>query len=431
VPDSRIARVVPISSRELTSQLELRERARPATNGAQPWSAQARTVRVLEVFQPETGGVPRYVSNLARGLVREGWPVTVAGPARALESSGLQELGVELLPILVRRSPNPLEDLAAVRELVRWCRERDVSVIHGHSTKASLLAALTGRRAGIPSVYTPHGWAFEREVKRPLRTSYALFEREMAHRYHAAVITVSASGRVAAERWHVTPRGRIRVIPTGLSPTPAVAKAAARRALGVGQEELVAAWVGRIGAQKRPQDLAPVARALRGTATVVALCDGLDGTALAGELRAAGVVVLDSALAPETVYAAADLLVHTSAWEACPLVVLEAMSASLPVIAYDVGGICEQVHAGRTGYLVAPGDVEMMVECVRALQRRPELLEAMGDAAQERLARLFAFSSMVDGIRGTYDAVVGGRPALDPHAPRRQGSIMDIADVVG
>ncbi len=432
MPDSRIAQVVPISSRELAPALELRDGARPATNGAQPRSVPAPPLHVLEVFQPETGGVPRYVANLARGLARAGWPVTVAGPERALESSGLQELGVELLPIVVRRSPHPLEDVAAVRALVRWCRERSVSVIHGHSTKASLLAALAGRRAGIPSVYTPHGWAFERLVQSPLRASYALFEREMAHRYHAAVVTVSLSGRAAAERWRVTPTGRIRVIPTGLSLAPAVAKAAARRRLGLPQDEFVAVWVGRIGAQKRPQELAPIARGLRGAATVLALCDGLEGTVLAGELEAAGVVALDSGLAPEVAYAAADVLLHTSAWEACPLVVLEAMSASLPVVAYDVGGVCEQVQAGRTGYLVAPGDIEMVCECVTALHRRPELREAMGQASRERVRRLFAFSSMVDAIRATYSAVAGGRPVFDQEtSARRQKPVRDFADVIG
>jgi glycosyltransferase involved in cell wall biosynthesis len=432
VPDSLIAQVVPITGRELASRLDLREGSRPSRNGAQARSAAQPPLHVLEVFQPEIGGVPRYVANLARGLARDGWPVTVAGPARALESSGLDELGVELLPIVVRRSPHPLEDSAAIRRIARWSRERSVSVIHGHSTKASLLAAVAGRRAGVPSVYTPHGWSFERLVQPAVRASYALFEREMATRYHAAVITVSSSGRAAAERWRVTPRGRIRVVPTGLSPTPAVSKQAARRRLGLTQDGLVAVWVGRVGAQKRPQDLGPIARALQGSATVLALCDGLHGSTLEGELRAAGVILLDSALHPEIAYAAADVLLHTSAWEACPLVVLEAMSAALPVVAYDVGGVSEQVQAGRTGYLVAPGDAGMMCECVRALGRRPELRRAMGDAARERVARLFAFPSMLEEIRGTYVAVAGGRPGLDQQlAPRRPERGVDVVDVVG
>ncbi|HEY6398367.1 MAG TPA: glycosyltransferase family 4 protein [Solirubrobacteraceae bacterium] len=423
---------MPITSRELASQLALGDGAGPETNGMQPRSTRASPLHVLEVFQPETGGVPRYVANLARGLLRDGWPVTVAGPPRALESSELQELGVEILPIAVRRAPHPLQDLATVRQIARWCRERDVSVIHGHSTKASLLAALAGRRAGIPSVYTPHGWAFERLDRPALRASYALFEREMAHRYHAAVITVSSSGRAAAERWRVTPKGRIRVVPTGLSPTPVVSKATARRRLGLRPEEYVAVWVGRTGDQKRPQDLAPIARGLRGSTTVLALCDQLQGSALGDELEAAGVLVLDSEMDPEIAYGAADVLLHTSSWEACPLVVLEAMWASRPVVAYDVGGLSEQVQAGRTGYLVAQGDVGMMCECIRALARRPELREAMGEAAHQRVAKLFAYSSMLEGIRDTYTSVAGGRPVLEQgFDARRRKPVMDIADVAG
>ena len=426
--------VVPIPGRRPASPLGERGVAVAAT-GSEAQRSPIRPLHVLQVFQPATGGVPRYVESLTRGLLADGWPVTVAGPAQALSGSRLAELGADLVPIDVRRSPHPLEDAAAVRRLARWCRERDVAVIHGHSTKASMLAALGGRLAGVPSVYTPHAWAFEQLVSVPLRASYALYERELAHRYHAAIVTASASERRSAERWRVTPRGRIRVIRTGLSPEASTGRAAARQRIGLRHDEFAAVWVGRVGAKKRPHDLSPIARRLRGVATVMALCDGLVETGLANELRAAGAVVLEPDIDPAAAYAAADLLLHTSAWEACPLVVLEAMSAGLPIVAYDVGGLSEQVQAGRSGYLVAPGDIEMMCECVTALAHRPKFREAMGEAGQERVASLFDYSTMLDGFRDVYRAVVDGRPVVEPepasaHLTSVPSSIAGIADAV-
>ena len=117
------------------------------------------------------------------------------------------------------------------------------------------------------------------------------------------------------------------------------------------------------------------------------------------------------------------------------MVVLEAMSAGLPIVAYDVGGVSEQVQAGRSGYLVAPRDIEMMCECVTALAHRPKFREAMGEAARERVASLFDYSTMLDGFRDVYRAVVDGRPVVEPepasaHLTSVPSSIAGIADAV-
>jgi glycosyltransferase involved in cell wall biosynthesis len=367
-------------------------------------------LHVLQVFQPDIGGVPRYAAALAQGLVANGWRVSVACPPNAWVCDNLRSAGIEILPMHAARGPRPWQDARAIRKLVRWCREREISLIHGHSTKAGLLVAMAGRITGVPSIYTPHGWAFEMEVPPPLRLTYALAERQFARRCHAAVMTVSAFERGDAERWRVTPRGQIQVVRTGLPEMPHIDKAAARRALGVDEEGTVAAWVGRTGPQKRAGDLAAIARALGEEVTVVALCDGIHGTPLAGELAEAGVVVADPGCGPATVYAAADIMLHTSQWEACPLVVLEAMAAGLPVVAYSVGGVPEQVQAGRTGHLVERGDVEMLCQCVLALARNPDVRRRMGEAGHQRATRVFNYGAMLERIMQAYMVVVG------PHA---------------
>lgn len=378
---------------------------------------------VLQVFEPRTGGVPRYTENLARGLLDHGWRVSVACSPQCKVHDALLATGIDVMALDVRRSLQPARDSRAVAQLARWCREHNVTLIHGHSSKAGMLVALAGARAEIPSVYTPHGWAFERLVGPPLRAQYAFVERQLAVRYHAAVVTVSDSGRAAAERWRVAPRGRIRVVRTGLPPAPSIGRDAARRRLGIEPESLVAAWVGRVGAQKQPDHLTSIARHLAGRVEVVALCDGVHGTELADELRAAEVRLLDPGAEPAAVYAAADLLVHTSAWEASPLVVLEAMGAKLPVVAYDVGGLREQVRPGRTGFLVKPGDIEAMCRSVLALARDPLAREEIGNQAHRTVATAFSYSSMLDQIGQVYTAIAAGHGASRRPARRRPRSL--------
>ena len=61
-------------------------------------------------------------------------------------------------------------------------------------------------------------------------------------------------------------------------------------------------------------------------------------------------------------YQAADLYLHAAKVETFGLVVTEALSCGLPVIATDVGGIAEQVQNGLTGKLVPMGNAEAMAK---------------------------------------------------------------------
>jgi glycosyltransferase involved in cell wall biosynthesis len=288
-----------------------------------------------------------------------------------------------------------------------------VDVIHAHSTKASLLAAWASWLTGVPSVYTPHAWAFDREGSPAVRKAYAAFERAMA-RTHKEIIAVAESERRAASRAGIRPLGgTVRLARTGLPagldvPTRAEARSALRLAL----ETNVVAWVGRRAAQKRPQDLAPLAALLRreGIQLVAAgweLADAPQGRALLAEHGR----ILPEDVDPAVLYSAADMFVQTSAWEANPLSVLEAMRASLPVVAYRIGGLPELVQDGITGYLVPPGAVESLALRLIKLAGSPIERSLLGDAGRRRCELCFPFQGMLDKIESTYWSAIAQRDA--------------------
>ena len=62
-----------------------------------------------------------------------------------------------------------------------------------------------------------------------------------------------------------------------------------------------------------------------------------------------------------------DISVLPSFYEGMGRVVLEAMAAGKPVVASRVGGVPEFVEDGVTGYLISPGDVEVLVDRLKAL----------------------------------------------------------------
>ncbi|TMK65991.1 MAG: glycosyltransferase family 4 protein, partial [Actinobacteria bacterium] len=103
-------------------------------------------VPVLEVLQPEDGGVAEHVLRLATGLHGRGWAVEVATPAASAIVPPLREAGVPVHDLEMVRRPG-LRDLGAARALRAIDRRGGYRLVHGHSSKAgALVRAVLPRR---------------------------------------------------------------------------------------------------------------------------------------------------------------------------------------------------------------------------------------------------------------------------------------------
>lgn len=95
------------------------------------------------------------------------------------------------------------------------------------------------------------------------------------------------------------------------------------------------------------------------------------------------------------ILASADVFVLPSISEACPIVVLEAMSMARPIVATSVGGVPEQIRHQREGLLVESQSSNAISEAVLwCLQHQSEAL-SMGASARQRVQRIFDTSVVV------------------------------------
>ena len=110
------------------------------------------------------------------------------------------------------------------------------------------------------------------------------------------------------------------------------------------------------------------------------------------------------------VVAGLDVLVMTSTAEASSMPVLEAMAVGAPVVAADVGGVRELVHADGTnpsGIVVPPRDPEAAARAILALLSQPDEAARMGSTGRRVAGERFSLQACANRHLKAYKASTG------------------------
>jgi colanic acid/amylovoran biosynthesis glycosyltransferase len=92
-------------------------------------------------------------------------------------------------------------------------------------------------------------------------------------------------------------------------------------------------------------------------------------------------------------------LVLTSFAEGLPVVIMEALALTRPVLSTYIAGIPELVRPGENGWLVPPGDVDAAAEALKEIGRAtPGRLDEMGRAGQARVRERHSTAVEVDRL---------------------------------
>jgi glycosyltransferase involved in cell wall biosynthesis len=105
-------------------------------------------------------------------------------------------------------------------------------------------------------------------------------------------------------------------------------------------------------------------------------------------------------------YDRADLVVHPTLYEGSSLVTLEAMAHAKPVVGTRVGGIPDKIEEGINGFLVPPGDEELLCEAVvRALSLGSQLA-GLGAEGRRRVESGFNWAQRQRQLMKLYEQVI-------------------------
>ncbi len=108
------------------------------------------------------GGAQKYVFELATNpLIRKDFSVSVVTGDHGELIEKLKQKGVRADTLYVKNSMNPLSTISELRKMVLFFKEERPHIIHINSSKMAFVASLAGKMAGVPYiVFTAHNWTF-------------------------------------------------------------------------------------------------------------------------------------------------------------------------------------------------------------------------------------------------------------------------------
>ena len=109
----------------------------------------------------------------------------------------------------------------------------------------------------------------------------------------------------------------------------------------------------------------------------------------------------------DTVYAALDVFLLPSFFEALNNSLLAAMAYEIPSIAFNKGALGEIIENEKSGLLVSGPDVVEICEALKRILQNQEFAAAIGKEGRKRVEQNFSAEHMVDGIIRVYAEVLG------------------------
>jgi glycosyltransferase involved in cell wall biosynthesis len=290
-----------------------------------------------------------------------------------------------------------------LKDLLLELRRRP-GLINAHNFRGQVFAWVCAGLLKLPLALTQHGFT-PRSLKQRLYMQIAL---HMGGSRRVRRIACVAQSIAKLYMRAGTPPAKLDVIPNGLPPYAAPPRQVAAPLVG---------FVGRLDAEKGPDlfldAVLPLCRQ-RPELQAVLLGEGRKTAALRARIDAAG---LDGRIHlagyqndMAAWFARISVLALSSRAEGTPMVLLEAMRAGTPIVAFAVGGVPDMIEDGVNGLLAAPGDTEALSARIERLLADPQLAGHLASAGYLRQSRDYDLATLAKRWRCFYALAREGAP---------------------
>jgi glycosyltransferase involved in cell wall biosynthesis len=288
-------------------------------------------------------------------------------------------------------------------------------VVHVATEFALGLAGLkTARRLGLPLVASAHTdydkYAARYGVDWALRAGWHYLRW-----FYGQAHTVLCPSHIYEEHLHSRGVTHTGVWSRGVDPAifhPRFRNDAYRQALGVGPNDLLVTYIGRIAREKSLMLLLKAWDALvpiRGSAKLVLVGRGpLEDEIRRRDIPGVHVTGLKHGLELSAAYASADIFAFPSATETFGNSLLEAMGSGLPSLVAAAGGVLEFARHGENAWLIAPNSAAAITQGLRRLIEDESLRRKLSAGAL-RTAGERGWDEVYDQLLADYQDAIDSR----------------------
>lgn len=351
------------------------------------------------VHSLNVGGTERLIRDMALSLPERGIePAVFCLEDKGVLASDLERSGIKVFCGGRKKGV----DLGLIWRLAGLIRSEKIDVVNPHQYTPYFYAAAALMLAGKASlIFTEHG-RFYPDRLRPKRVIF----NKLAVKFTYSILAVCDFTKKALVKYERLPEDGIKVIYNGIRKDKArvrVDRAEKLKTLGLSPDVKLVGAAGRLCLEKdypmMIRAFSLVKKRIAGTKLVIAGGGALetelrklaDGYGLSGDVMFLG----ERHDVPELL-GCFDVFALSSVSEGASLVLLEAMSAALPIVATEAGGNPELISNGRTGLLSKTGDHEAFSEAIIRLLSDRALAGRLGTAAAKEVDKRFSFEKMVD-----------------------------------
>ncbi len=375
-------------------------------------AGKAEKVRVMRIIaRMNVGGPAVQVSGLMRGFDAQVFEQElVTGFCAADEADYLEKVATDVKAVRIDglgRSIKPRADLTALITILKEIRRFKPDVIHTHTAKAGVVGRIASILSGHKSirVHTFHGHLLNGYFGSGKTKLVILVEKFLAL-FTDQLLAVGAKVKDDLLAAGIGNQSKFSVMPPGLQLAEVPSRSSARKELGLNDDAIYCAFIGRITQIKRPDRFLDVVSDIKSR--------GIDLHFIfagAGELlqycqdrvitENLPVTFLGWREDIEVVLAAADFVLLTSDNEGTPLSLIQAGMVGIPVVATNVGSTNEIVVNGETG-LLTDLSVKELSDAVVKVATDSALRAKMGTAGKEYTMARYGVARLVKDHQDLY-----------------------------
>ncbi|QOJ28797.1 MAG: glycosyltransferase family 4 protein [Ignavibacteriales bacterium] len=365
-----------------------------------------KPLRVLHTIrQGSVGGGETYLYNLVKSLDRSRFEPVVLSFTEGEMVDRLRSQGITT-HVIYTEKPFAVHLYTKVKKLII---DEKIDFVHIHGTRAATNTLIPARMAGVPAIYTVHGWSFHTGNNKLVTWSRILSEKFITR---FADQTVCGSEADLTEGRKHCPAGRYNLIHNSIdsnSFNPEVVTSSFREENGYSSGDFIVSFIARMTFQKDPQTFIraiPLVLKSVPDAKFLMVGDGElkeEAMALAVELKIEqNIRFLPFSKNVKEVLKAVDVFVLPSLWEVIPLALLEAMAMKKLCIGTDIPGTTEALKDGVNGFLFKTGNEKELAEKMLAAYAVRDSRELLTSSARKTVTEHFDLKQLVRKNQALY-----------------------------